>query len=67
MDDYSNLTTIVPEGNRTVAHAVQVGGTRPECLPRDAEMVLPTDDLWVLPQSVSHMRTDCLACVERHG
>lgn len=67
MDDYSNLTITVPEGHRMVAHAVQTGGTPPECLPHNAEMVLPSDGLGVLSGSVSRATAVCQACVARHG
>lgn len=67
MDDYSDLTMTVPEGHRMVAHAVRAGGTPPECLPSNAEMVLPSDDLWALSRSVSRSTAVCQACVTRHG
>jgi hypothetical protein len=49
-DDYSNVAIIVPDGHRTVAHAVRVGVAVPECMPGGAERVLPSDDLWALAQ-----------------
>ena len=64
--DYRNLTITVPDGNRMVAHAVQIGGTAPPCLPRDAEMVVPTDDLWVLSQAAGRGNAACRACTLRH-
>ncbi|WP_285550735.1 hypothetical protein [Actinoplanes regularis] len=63
-DDYSNLRFTVPDGNRMVAHAVREGGTAPECL-RDAEQVLPSQDLWALaPLRNAEL---CQACTRRHG
>ena len=64
-DDYSNLTVIVPDGHRMVAHAVRQGGTAPPCLPSDAEQMLPSHDLWAL---AGLLGTDvCQACTRRHG
>src|SRR5262249_15086951 len=47
-DDYSNVAIIVPDGHRMVAHAARAGGPAPECLPRGAERVLRSHDLWAL-------------------
>ncbi|MCZ7423630.1 MULTISPECIES: hypothetical protein [unclassified Micromonospora] len=66
-DDYSNLTFNLPDGNRMVAHAVQAGLTAPPCLPPGAEMVLPTDDLWVLSQFPSLGKLICRTCAARHA
>ncbi|HWS37918.1 MAG TPA: hypothetical protein VN408_34950 [Actinoplanes sp.] len=65
-DDYSNLKIIVPEGNRRIAHAVPLGGTWPPCANREAEMLMPTSDLWVLAEPVSPQTVPCPACVARH-
>ncbi|GAA1406411.1 hypothetical protein [Catellatospora coxensis] len=63
-DDYSNFVIVVPDGYRTVAHAV-TGATAPECLPSTAERVLRSHDLWVL----ARLRDAdvCENCVLRHG
>ena len=63
--DYSNLKIVVPEGHRMVAHAVRAGEAVPECLPRNAERVLPSHDLWVLA-GLRKVEV-CQACTARHG
>jgi hypothetical protein len=63
-DDYRNLKVIMPDGHRMVAHAVRQGGTAPPCLPRNAERVLPSHDLWAL---TGLLGTDvCQTCTLRH-
>ncbi|MEU8003907.1 hypothetical protein AB0B66_22350 [Catellatospora sp. NPDC049111] len=63
-DDYSNVSLIVPDGHRAVAHAVS-GATAPDCLSRDAERVLPSHDLWALAR-LREIEV-CPACTLRHG
>jgi hypothetical protein len=46
--DSSDIDITVPDGHRIVAHAVKAGGTAPDCLPVNAERVLPSHDLWAL-------------------
>lgn len=64
-DDYRNITFIVPDGHRMIAHAVRAGQGAPECLPDGTEKVLPSEDLWVL----ARLRgvEVCQACTLRHG
>jgi hypothetical protein len=64
-DDYSNAAFVVPDGHRMVAHAVRTGGAAPECLPRDAERVLRSHDLWALVR-LGNVEV-CQACTLRHG
>jgi hypothetical protein len=64
-DDYSNITIIVPDGHRMVAHAVRVGGATPDCLPGDASQVLRSQDLWALARLQKIEM--CQACILRHG
>ncbi|GAA1652449.1 hypothetical protein GCM10009828_097050 [Actinoplanes couchii] len=65
-DDYSNLTIVVPEDQRQIVHAVPEGGTRPPCVSPDADMVMPTGDLWVLVQARQPDRILCPECTARH-
>jgi hypothetical protein len=63
-DDYSNLSFVVPDGHRMVAHATRTGGPAPACLPDGAEQVLPSEDLWALARLRA---TDvCQVCTARH-
>ncbi|MDG6107440.1 hypothetical protein Daura_49740 [Dactylosporangium aurantiacum] len=62
--DYSNVEFVVPDGHRVVAHAVRDGDGRPECLPEDAELVLPSHDLWALGPVRS--TETCPACTGRY-
>ncbi|MFC7761543.1 hypothetical protein ACFQY4_28485 [Catellatospora bangladeshensis] len=61
-NDYRDLRFAVPDGHRTVAHAVR-DGEAPQCLPDDAELVLRSHDLWAFADS----RDVCPACADRHG
>jgi hypothetical protein len=63
--DYGNIAIITPDGHRMVAHAVRAGGTAPECLRGDAELVLPSDDLWALARLCEIEL--CQACAVRHA
>lgn len=64
-EDYSNIEIIMPDGHRMVAHAVKAGGAAPDCLPANAELVLPSHDLWALTRLG---RTEvCQVCTARHG
>lgn len=64
-DDYSNIAITVPDGHRTVAHAVRAGDAVPECLPRGAERMLRSHDLWALAR-LREIEV-CRACTVRHG
>ncbi|GIF38919.1 hypothetical protein [Actinoplanes xinjiangensis] len=63
-DDYGNIRIVVPEGNRSVAHAVRSGGAPPPCLPPEADLIMPTHDLWMLLEPGTTRM--CRSCLDRH-
>ncbi len=66
-DDYNYLKGIVPDGDRTVAHAVRAGETRPACLSDGAQLVVPARGLRALVQCRSRRVDSCPTCAARHA